>query len=178
MKKHPSAPLLAGLFAAIFLFTSCWQTPGGKQSASNCADPLPSWNNGAVKTAIVDFVAAVTTEGGASFVPPEDRIATFDNDGTLWAEHPVVQIMFVFHRVKQMAGKNPALKDMQPYKAVLENDKAYLETMGQNDFLKLFVATQIGMGLSEYRKEVAAFFAHAKSPSGKTIRQLRYQPQL
>ena len=141
-------------------------------------DPLPSWNTGANKKAIIEFVKAVTTEGSKSYVEPKDRIATFDNDGTLWAEQPVIQVMFVFHQVKKMAEKDPSLKNIQPYKAIVENDKEYLKKLEGEVLLKLFVQTQAGMSLSEYQKEVADFFANAKSPSGKTMSQLRYQPQL
>ena len=141
-------------------------------------DPLPSWSDGANKKAIIDFVNAVTIEGSKSYVTPEDRIATFDNDGTLWAEQPVVQIMFVFHSVRKMAEKDPSLKNTQPYKAIIENDREYLKNLGEQSLLKLFVETQTGMSLSEYQKDVADFFANAKTPSGKTMSQLRYQPQL
>ena len=87
------------------------------------ADPLPSWNEGATKKAIIDFVARVTKEGGADFVPEPERIATFDNDGTLWAEQPVYfQLAFAFDRIKALAPQHPEWKDTEPFKSVLEGD--------------------------------------------------------
>src|SRR5262245_46932761 len=85
--------------------------------------PLPSWNEGAIRTAILDFVARVTTEGGVDYVPPAERIATFDNDGTLWCEQPVqVQLFFLIDRVKELAAKDPSLGERQPFKALLDRD--------------------------------------------------------
>jgi hypothetical protein len=102
----------------------CWL---GGAHAQAPADPLPSWNDGAVKKSITDFIPRVTTEGGADFVPPDQRIATFDNDGTLWAEQPMYfQIMFAIDRVKTLAAKNPEWKKKQPFKAVLEDDRKAL----------------------------------------------------
>lgn|ERR1039458_8142687 len=86
-------------------------------------DPLPSWNEGVAKRAITDFVARVSRQGGPDFVPPAERIATFDNDGTLWVEHPIyVQLAFAFDRVKVLAPLHPEWKETQPFKAVLEGD--------------------------------------------------------
>jgi hypothetical protein len=85
--------------------------------------PLPSWNDSAAKSAILDFVGRVTEQGGAEFVPPAGRIATFDNDGTLWCEQPLqIQFFFAFDRVKQLSGKDPTMSERQPFKAVLEHD--------------------------------------------------------
>ena len=90
-------------------------------------DPLPSWNDGAVKKSITDFVARVTTQGGADFVPAEQRIATFDNDGTLWCEQPVYfQLAFAFDRVKAMAPQHPEWKTTQPFKAILDGARIRL----------------------------------------------------
>ncbi len=178
--------LIIGIMLGILLYgTSCTNNASdaksiatNNSSAITSGDPLPSWNEGDNKKAIIDFVKAVTTEGGSSFVNPGDRIATFDNDGTLWAEQPVIQLLFVFERVKQMAEGNPALKEQQPFKAIIENDREYLKTLSEADVIKLFVATQTGMTESEFAKEAARFFSSAQSPSGKPISQLVYQPQL
>ena len=177
---------IIAIAATLILFHSSCNNKSGEgkpvatkdSSVVNTGDPLPSWNDGSNKKAIIDFVKAVTSEGSSSFVKPEDRIATFDNDGTLWAEQPIIQVLFVFERAKQMAEKNPELKSKQPFKAVIENDKEYLKTMSEQELIKLFVGTQTGMTESEYAKEAAAFFANARSPSGKPIAQLVYQPQL
>ena len=109
------------------------------------AGPLPSWNDHSAKHKIMDFVTAVTTEGNPNYVAPAERIATFDNDGTLWCEQPVVQGAFILHRLTKMVEKDPSLKERQPFKAALENDKAYLKTEGMPAILKLFSATHTGM---------------------------------
>ena len=94
--------------------------------------PLPSWNEGATKSAILDFVARVTNEGGADFVPPARRIATFDNDGTLWCEQPMqVQVFFALDRLGKLAAKDPTLRERQPYKAFLERDMKTIMSLGK-----------------------------------------------
>src|SRR6185312_13798414 len=105
-------------------------------------DPLSSWNEGKVKNSIIDFVTRVTKEGGADFIPLDDRIATFDNDGTLWAEQPVVQELFMFYRAKKMIEKKPSLKNVQPFKAIATGDMAHLKKMNEQDLIKFFVSTQ------------------------------------
>ena len=97
-------------------------------TATQAQDPLPSWNEGKTKESIIAFVANVTKEGSSDFVPPAERIATFDNDGTLWCEQPVVELVFTEGKVKEMAAKDPSLKEKQPFKAALEHDRAYFET--------------------------------------------------
>src|SRR5262249_16554763 len=103
---------------------------------------LPSWNDGAAKSAIVDFVAQVTKEGGPDYVRPAERIATFDNDGTLWCEQPFqVQLFFLTDRVRELAAKDPSLKERQPYKALLEHDAQTLHALGKQGVQELFAAT-------------------------------------
>ena len=100
--------------------------------------PLPSWNKGATKSAIVDFVARVTNEGGADFVPPAGRIATFDNDGTLWCEQPMqVQVFFALDRLDKMAVKDPTLRERQPYKAFLERDMKTIVSLGKQGVFEI-----------------------------------------
>src|SRR3954447_17883764 len=109
-------------------------------------DPLPSWNEGATKASIVDFVARVTTQNGPYFVPVDQRIATFDNDGTLWIEQPMyVQLAFALDRVKALAPMHPEWKDKQPFKAVLEGDMKTLAESGERGMLELVAATHAGM---------------------------------
>jgi len=141
-------------------------------------DPLPSWNEGKVKNSIIDFVTRVTNEGSADFIPVDNRIATFDNDGTLWAEQPVIQELFIFYRAKKMIGQKPSLRNVQPFKAIAAGDMAYVKKMNERDLIKFFVATQTGMTQAEYDKDAKDFYATAKSPSGKIISQLIYQPQV
>ena len=114
-----TAIAVAGLYMA-----AC--SPAESPNPAQYADPLQSWNDGDVKHAITQFVTGVTTEGSPDFVPSEQRIATFDNDGTLWAEQPVVQLEFVAYQIKKMAPQHPEWKTQNPYKAVLDGDTEYL----------------------------------------------------
>src|ERR687891_2543706 len=126
------------------------------------ADPLPSWNDGAAKQAIVGFVDRVTDEGSADFVPVDQRIATFDNDGTLWAEQPIYfQFAFAFDRVKALAPQHPEWKETQPFKAVLEGDFAALVASGQKGLLEIIAATHAGMTTDEFSVIVADWLATA-----------------
>jgi hypothetical protein len=148
-------------------------------SQGQCADPLPSWNDGPVKTAIVQFVTTVVTKGSPKYVPAKQRIATFDNDGTLWSEQPVVQGMFLMYRLEKMAKKDPSIRTKQPFKAALERDKEYLEAEGMSAILKLFAATHTGMSQEMFETEVRDFFAEAKYPKlGVPVGQVVFQPML
>src|SRR3954467_1287958 len=120
-------------------------------SALAQADALPSWNEGATKTSITNFVARVTTQGGPDFVPPAERIATFDNDGTLWCEQPMyVQLAFALDRVKALSDKHPEWRQQQPFKAVLDNDMPTLAKAGEKGMLELIMATHAGMTTAEF----------------------------
>lgn len=141
-------------------------------------DPLPSWNDDSLKASIIAYVKSVTTDGISTFVPTEDRIATFDNDGTLWCEKPLIQGFFAMYRAKKMIEKNPALKQKQPFKAIASNDMNYIKNMSEQDLIKLVVVTHTGTTEEEYEKEVADFFANAKAPNGKSIADLVYKPQV
>ncbi|MBV7533064.1 HAD family phosphatase [Chitinophaga sp. sic0106] len=141
-------------------------------------DPLPSWNEGPVKQSIIQFVTAVTTPGN-DFVPPADRIATFDNDGTLWAEKPLIQGLFAIFRVHRMVAQNPALKNQQPYKAVIEKDKEYFEKAGLKEVIHLVNLTHAGMTATAFAAEVQLFFNTVKHPTLKTsLYQAIYKPQV
>ncbi len=125
------------LIVLIFVFVALRPGPviGGQESKN---DALPSWNDGSVKQAIVAFVGKVTQQGSPDFVPPAERIATFDNDGTLWCEQPMyVQLAFVLDRVKELASKNPEWKNKQPFKAVLEKDFKALAAQGEKGAAQL-----------------------------------------
>ena len=133
-------------------------------SAVIVGDPLPSWNKGALKDEIIAYVEKVTKKGSPDFIPIEDRIATFDNDGTLWAEKPYVQELFAFYRVKKMVEANPALAQKQPFKAVVEKDKTFFEKGGDKALIELIVATHTGMTEDEFEASVKEFFAGAQYP--------------
>ena len=143
-------------------------------------DPLPSWNGGATKSTIIDFVARVTTQGGADFVAPAERIAVFDNDGTLWAEQPMyVQLAFVLDRVKALAPQNPAWKTKQPFKAVLDGDMKALAASGEQGLMQLIAVTHAGMTSDEFAKIASEWLATARHPRFKRpYTELVYQPML
>ncbi len=142
-------------------------------------DPLPSWNQTGTKQTIINYVTKVTKEGSADFIPEEDRIATFDNDGTLWAEQPIVQIEFVFYQIAKLLKEKPELAQQQPYKAVAEKDEAYLKKMGTAELITLVNAAQANRTSTEFQQQVKEFFANFKYPKRNTkLTQIRYQPQL
>ncbi|WP_427871495.1 HAD family hydrolase [Flavobacterium sp. MMS24-S5] len=149
------------------------------ETTANSGDPLPSWNDGALKKDIIAYVEKVTKEGSPDFIPVESRIATFDNDGTLWAEKPYVQELFAFYKVKKMVEANPALAQKQPFKAVVEKDKTFFEKGGDKALIELVAATHTGMTEDEFEASVNDFFKTAQYP-GKNVpvKQIRYQPQL
>jgi hypothetical protein len=144
------------------------------------SDPLPSWNDGATKAAIVDFVSRVTKDGGPDFVPPERRIATFDNDGTLWAEQPFYfQGLFAFDEIRRLAPRHPDWKETEPFKSVLAGDMKGLAASGEKGLLEIIAATHFGMTTEAFAKSVADWLATARHPTRKVpYEQLIYQPQL
>jgi phosphoserine phosphatase len=141
---------------------------------------LPSWNDSPARQAIVSFVNAVTAEGSASFVPPGQRIAVFDNDGTLWCEQPLqVQVFFLIDRVKELASKDPTLKDRQPYKALLAMDFKTLLGLGKQALFELAFATHAGMTEETFEPIARAWLASAKHPKfGRLFKNCTYQPQV
>lgn len=174
-------------FTVIFFITAglcaCVKAPENKPAASDdkqvVSDPLPSWNDGTVKQAILSFVSQATDSTKQGFIPREDRIATFDNDGTLWAERPYVQELFAMAQLKRMMEKDPSLAKNQPFKAAASGDKAYFEKGGAKAVVELLVASHTGMTEDEFDREAAAFFANATYPNRNTkLTGIRYQPQL
>src|SRR5947209_253021 len=144
------------------------------------ADPLPSWNDGATKKSITDFVAKVTEEGSPSFVPPEERIATFDNDGTLWCEQPVpVQLFFALDRVKTLAPQHPEWKTKEPFASLLKGDLKTALAGGEYALLEIVMATHTGNTTVEFEKIVKDWIATAKHPkTGQLFTEMIYQPML
>jgi phosphoserine phosphatase len=141
---------------------------------------LPSWNDGVVKAAIVDFVARVTKEGGPDYVPPAERIATFDNDGTLWCEQPLqVQFFFGNHRLKLLAEQDPSLKDRQPFKAYLEQDMKTIVPLGKKGLFEVAAFVHAGMTEDEFDRYARDGLAHAKHPKfNRPFKQCTYAPQV
>jgi len=143
-------------------------------------DPLSAWNDGPVKQRIVAFVAAVTDAGSTNFVPPGERIAVFDNDGTLWAERPIyVQLAFALDRVKTLAPSHPEWKTEPPFDAVLKGDLKTVAESGDKGLVQILTATNTGMTTSAYTQAVADWIAHAEHPRFKRpYTDLVYRPML
>jgi len=144
------------------------------------ADPLPSWHEGPSKESILRFVEAVTAEGGAEFVPPVDRIAVFDNDGTLWSEKPFYfQVAFALDRVKALAPQHPEWQDQEPFRAVLDGDMAGALKGGMKAILDILVATHGGDTTDEFERVVSDWIANARHPrTGRLYIEMVYQPML
>jgi hypothetical protein len=142
--------------------------------------PLASWNDGPVKSAILDFVARATKPGGAEFAPPAERIAVFDNDGTLCCEQPLqIQFYFAFNRVKELAAKDPALAARHPFKAVLEHDYNTLFGLGLQALYELAFATHAGVTDEEFLENARGWLATAKHPKlGRLFKECVYRPQV
>ncbi len=163
---------LGGLLSVLYLF--------GSAPAFAQMDPLPSWNDGAPKKAIIDFVARVTREGGMGYVAPDARIAVFDNDGTLWCEHPFYfQLAFAFDRVKAMAPQHPEWKDKEPFKSLIAGDVKTAAAAGEKGLLAVVAATHAGMTTDEFTDLVKDWIATAKHPRfHRHYTDLVYQPML
>ena len=142
-------------------------------------DPLPSWKEGALKQSIISFVTTAADTGSKGFIPVANRIATFDNDGTLWAEKPYVQELFAFYRVKKMLEAKPELAKKQPFKAVVEKDKEYFHKGGEKALMELIIATHTGMTEDEFEKDAKEFISSSTYPGRNVpIKNITYQPQI
>jgi phosphoserine phosphatase len=153
---------------------------GWSAAHAQSADVLPSWNEGPAKTAIVAFVDAVTAEGGADYLPPEERIAVFDNDGTLWVERPYyTQLAFALDRIRALAPEHPEWRAQQPFKAVLENDLEALKVAGIEGLVELVMASHAGMTTDQFATIVSDWIATARHPRfDRPYTELVYQPML
>jgi hypothetical protein len=141
-------------------------------AGSEAASVLPSWNDSAAKSAILDFVARVTKEGGPDFVPSAERIATFDNDGMLWCEQPFqVQVFFLSDRVKELTTKDASIKERQPFKAFLEHDLKTLQSLGKQSILELFAATHAGMSEDDFDANRAGLVRAREASQVRTLVQ-------
>jgi phosphoglycolate phosphatase-like HAD superfamily hydrolase len=169
---------LAGSNALSLVLACSPSEDGGRPTAAS--DPLPSWNDGQAKRQIVDFVVRVTEPAGPDFVPEAERIATFDNDGTLWSEKPVYfQLLFAIDRIKALAPGHPEWKDKQPFKGVLEDDLEAVAATGEHGLLELVMATHGGMTTAEFEKIVESWLASARHPErDRLYTEMVYQPML
>ncbi len=147
---------------------------------ASAAEPLPAWKDGPSRQAITQFVEAVTQEGSKDYVAPAERIAVFDNDGTLWSEQPMYfQVLFAFDEAKRLAPEHPEWKTEQPFKALLEGDKETLAASGMEGVMKILAATHTGITSDEFAARTKAWLAKAKHPkTGKPFTEMVYQPML
>jgi phosphoglycolate phosphatase-like HAD superfamily hydrolase len=143
-------------------------------------DPLPSWNEGPAKQAIVEFIRATTDKASPKFVPPEERIATFDQDGTLWVEHPMyTQVRFCLDRVPAVVKAKPELAKVEPFKTVLSGNRRAMAKLSMQDLEKILAATLTGMSVDEFYAEAKKWIETARDPRWKRhYTQLTYQPML
>jgi len=167
--------LLAALWAAVAM-TGCATKP----AAVSPGDPLPSWNDGAAKQAIVQFVEKTTKEGSPEFVAPAERIAVFDNDGTLWAEQPMYfQALFMLDRIRAMAPEHPEWKAKEPFASLLKGDMKGVLAGGERAVGELMMTTHAGVTSEEFSKIVSDWVATAKHPTtGRLYTEMVYQPML
>ncbi len=177
----------ASILALALFLSSCasTQTPGvqGPSAATNVkeqVDPLPSWNDNATKARIIDFVRAVADPDDPAYVEPAERVATFDNDGTLWVEQPIyTELAFALHRVQDLAKVHPEWKDQQPFKAILEGDRNALVSAGTRGLVEIVVASHTGMSTTLFETIVAEWLRDARHPElEKAYTKLVYEPQL
>ena len=168
-----TSTLLAAMSGSLF-------SVGAMAQTAMAGDPLPSWNDSATKKSIMDFVSRLTESAGPDYVAPEQRVATFDNDGTLWAEQPMYfQLAFIVDRVKTLAPQHPEWKVAQPFQAILENDLAVLTPADEKGMVELVAATHSGMTTDEFTKIVTNWIATARHPRFKRLyTELIYQPMV
>ena len=166
------------ILLAILCLYAC--TPPQEQQETIQSDPLPSWNEGNTKQAIIDYVMDVTNTGSENFIPVSERIATFDNDGNLWSEQPLYfQFIFAIDRIKALASGHPEWKNQQPYKAVLEDDQGELLKQGMHGLLELVMASHADMTTAEFEAIVKDWLATARHPRfDRPFTDLVYQPML
>ena len=181
--KYRRTPALA-LICLLALLTSCTKSPTPTapttSQSTTVTDPLPSWNDGPAKQAILDFVKSTTDKANPKFVPPEDRIATFDQDGTTWVEQPIYsQVLFMFDRVAELAPQHPEWKTKPPFKAIVTGDKEAMAKLTLKDLEVLMAVTSTGMTAEEFPPIVKDWWAKAKHPRfDRPYSEMVYQPML
>jgi len=164
----------------VYVLTLCFTVLFGNLALAESKDPLPSWSDGRTKQSLVEFVQKATTPGSPGFVPPAERIATFDNDGTMWAEKPMYfQLFFALDRVKTLAPQHPEWNDKEPFASLLKGDLKAALAGGDKALLEIVMATHAGMTTTEFEKIVKDWIATARHPTTKRpYTEMVYQPML
>jgi phosphoglycolate phosphatase-like HAD superfamily hydrolase len=167
-------------FAVLVVIWAFAALPLKAAALAQVQDPLPSWNDGPAKRAILDFVKATTDKASPKFVPPEERIATFDQDGTLWVSHPMyTQVVYCLERLPAVVAKKPELKNVEPFKTVLSGNRDAMAKLSKQDLIKILAATLTGMTVEEFQAEVKKWLATAKDLRWhRPYTELIYQPML
>jgi phosphoglycolate phosphatase-like HAD superfamily hydrolase len=170
----PSRRLMLGALAALPTLPALF----GAAAARAQVVPLPSWNDGPAKQAILDFVRATTERGSPSFVPPEERIATFDQDGTLWVEQPMyTQVIYCLDRVPAVVKAKPELAKFEPFKTVLSGNRAAIAKLPMHDLITILTATLTGMSVDDFNADVKQWLETARNPRWqRPYTELTYQP--
>lgn len=178
-KIHFHAMSLISLALMIFL-ASCNLQNKNQEKGASLSDPLPSWNEGTSRQSVMDFVEVTTDTASEFFIPMNERIVVFDNDGTLWCEQPVYfQFLFIMDRVRQLASEHPEWAETQPYKAVLEGDMDGVIASGAGALLTLTLVSHTGMNSDEFEQIVKDWIKTARHPkTGKLLKDMVYQPML
>lgn len=183
MKQQYKDGILLLILMTIFIF-GCKQSTTkkeiAKQETTDVTDALPSWNDGPAKKAIINFVTKTTKVGSPDFIPVADRIACFDNDGTLWSEQPIYfQFFFTIEQIKTMAPQHPEWKDEQPFKAILEGDMKTVMGGGEKALLQILKVSHAGMNTEAFSANVKNWIKTAKHPkTGKLFKDMVFQPML
>lgn len=171
--RHRMTRGLAAIAAAVFLMLGA--------GMARAEDPLPSWNDGPAKQAVIDLVTAVTKPGGPDFVAPEDRVATFDQDGTSWVEHPIYpQALFALSQVPVLAPQHPEWKEQEPFKSVLAGDKAAIASFSEKQWMEILAVSHAAMDLSAFEKLVRDWLPRSMNPVLKRgpVTSLTYLPMV
>ena len=180
--QHTSLIALTRRAASVGLFLAIVGAPAGvmAQGAAPGSGPLPSWNDGPARQAILDFVKTTTDQANASFVPQSERIATFDQDGTLWVEHPIYsQVIYCLDRVPAVVAKKPELGSVEPFKPVMSGNRDAIAKLSMKDLEKILVVTLTGMSVGDFNADVSRWITTAKHPKfGRLYTELVYQPML
>ncbi len=180
MKSEVARLLLRNRAIKAVLIVALASMPMTAAAGAASKNPLPSWNQGPAKQAIVAFVQSATDRSGTQYVPQDDRIAAFDNDGTLWAEQPLYfQGLFAFDRIKAMAPDHPEWREQMPFKALLENDMKAFAATGEKGLAEVMTTTHAGMTTDEFEKTVSDWISTAKHPRfNRPFTDLTHQPML